>query len=298
MFVNPADREKFASEVKSHGYLRNREVIARKKEGERITISISANLLESSGEPMLLNVARDMTEHLRDQANLQYSLEQLRALGARLLEVREEERTRVAREIHDQLGQDLTAIKMELQFLLRELPVGEKDSLKRSFSILKLVDESIETVRRIATELRPGILDELGLVAAVEWAGEEFEARTGTACMMDLPEGDFAVEAESATALFRIFQETLTNVARHAEATEVFVRVARQAGHLILEVRDNGKGIPPHKLLPGESLGILGMRERAMLLGGVVDITGSPGNGTMVRVQIPESKPKYKEAKL
>ncbi len=296
LFINPADRKKFAAEVKSRGYIRNLEFVFQKKNGDPIPVAISANLLETSGEPILLNVARDMTEYHEAKAGLQHSLEQVRALGASLVAVREVERTRVAREIHDQLGQTLTAVKLELKCLVLGMGAGGKRFAKKTASMLKLIDEATDTVRRIATELRPGILDELGLVAAVEWAGEEFEARTGTACRMDVPQGHFAVDVDHSTALFRIFQETLTNVARHAEATKVEVRIAREDGHLILEVRDNGKGIPPRVLAEGKSLGILGMRERATLLGGALDITGHRGTGTMVRVSIPETK--YKEAEL
>jgi signal transduction histidine kinase len=146
-------------------------------------------------------------------------------------------------------------------------------------------------VRRIATELRPGILDDLGLVAAVEWAAEEFEARTGTKCRLDLPEDDIVIDPERTTAIFRIFQETLTNITRHAEATEVDVRLAREDGNIVLEVRDNGRGIGEEELSAGRSLGILGMRERALLLGGELTIRGVPGKGTTVKVLIPEMPP-------
>jgi signal transduction histidine kinase len=152
---------------------------------------------------------------------------------------------------------------------------------------LKLVDETIQAVRRIATELRPGILDDLGLGAAVEWAAEEFQARTGIKCRMSLPDLDIALDQDSATALFRIFQETLTNVARHADATEVDVMLARSRDDLSLEVHDNGKGISEEKLAEGRSLGILGMRERALLLGGELAISGAPGKGTKVKVRVP-----------
>jgi len=161
--------------------------------------------------------------------------------------------------------------------------------LKKTSSILQLVDEMIQTVRRISTELRPGILDDLGLVAAVEWAGEEFEARTGTKCRFALPTDDFAVDPERATAVFRIFQETLTNVARHADASEIRVRLAMEGKDLTLEVHDNGRGISEERLSNRRSLGILGMRERAMLLGGELTITGAPGKGTTVRVRVPEA---------
>jgi signal transduction histidine kinase len=183
----------------------------------------------------------------------------------------------------------LTAIKIDLSSLVRELPAGENPPSKRIASILKLADEAIQAVRRIATELRPGMLDDLGLVATIEWAGEGFASRTGTRCRLDLPQDDIAVDPERATAIFRILQETLTNVARHADASEVDVRLAKEDGGLILEVHDNGKGITEDQLSNGKSLGILGMRERAMLLGGELTISGLPGNGTTVRVRIPET---------
>jgi signal transduction histidine kinase len=218
---------------------------------------------------------------------LQASLGQLRALAARLQSIREEERKRVAREIHDQLGQALTAIKLDVSSLVRELPAERKES-NRVPSILKLVDETIQTVRRIATELRPGMLDDLGLVATIEWAGEEFGARTGTKCCLELPPDDIVVDQEKSTAIFRIFQETLTNIARHAGANEVKARLAAENGNVTLEVRDNGRGIREEKLRKGGSLGILGMRERVALLGGDLTITSSPGNGTSVLVRIPQ----------
>jgi signal transduction histidine kinase len=219
---------------------------------------------------------------------LQASVGQLRALAARLQSIREEERKRVAREIHDQLGQALTAIKLDVSSLVAELPADQRRESNRARSILKLVDETIQTVRRIATELRPGMLDDLGLVATIEWAGEEFGARTGTKCCLELPPDDIVVDQEKATAIFRIFQETLTNIARHAGANEVKARLAAEDGNVTLEVRDNGKGIREERLRKGGSLGILGMRERVELLGGDLTITSSPGSGTSVLVRIPQ----------
>jgi signal transduction histidine kinase len=210
--------------------------------------------------------------------------------------VREEERTRVAREIHDELGQALTAIKIDLTALLRELPTDKGPVVQRSQSVLKRLDETIQSVRKIATELRPGILDDLGLVAAVEWAAEEFQARTGTKCRVSLPDGEIAMDPERATALFRIFQETLTNVARHANATEVNARLGTENGDLVLEVHDNGQGIDEKELLAGRSLGIMGMRERAWLLHGDFTIGSVPGQGTTVKVRIPNTDSKRPEA--
>lgn len=174
--------------------------------------------------------------------------------------------------------------------MIRELPEVRQQPSMRIERILKLVDETIRSVRRIATELRPGILDDLGLAAAVEWAAEEFQARTGTKCRVSLPESDIAMDPERATPLFRIFQETLTNVARHANATEVNVILARSNGDLSLEVHDNGKGISEGRLSGRQTLGILGMRERALLLGGELSISGAPGKGTTVKVRIPAAQ--------
>jgi signal transduction histidine kinase len=219
---------------------------------------------------------------------LQCSLAELRALAARLQSVREEERTRVAREIHDELGQVLTGIMLESASLIHELPSGAKQQSNRAEYIMKLACETIQTVRRISTELRPEILD-LGLMAAVEWAAKEFQSRTGLNCRLDLPEDNIVIDQERATALFRILQETLTNVARHANATQVNVRLAKEEGTLILEVHDNGKGINSQELSAGRSLGILGMRERALILGGGFAISGALGQGTTIEVRIKET---------
>jgi len=214
--------------------------------------------------------------------------EQLRALTARLQSVREEEATRIARQIHDELGQKLTAVKLELMALFGDLPADEEPTRQRRRSIVKLLDESIQSIRRIAAELRPGILDDLGFAAAVEWVAEEFEARTGTTVHVTLPPIDIAMDRPRVTALFRILQDTLTNVARHANASYVSVRLAAGDGMVMLEVHDNGRGITVEELSASTSLGILGMQERALLLGGELVISGAPGKGTNVRVRIPE----------
>ena len=233
-------------------------------------------------------VLHDITERKQTEAQLNRSFGQLRALAARLQSVREEERTNVAREIHDELGQALTAIKIELTSLLFEWPSEPKPS-RRAASITSLVDQTIQSVRKISTELRPGILDALGLVAAVEWAAEDFETRTGTRCRVDLPKDSLQISPERATAIFRIFQETLTNITRHADATEVHVRLARENHSLSLDVQDNGVGVSEEQLSAGESLGILGMRERALLLGGEFLVSGAPNQGTRVQVRVPLS---------
>jgi signal transduction histidine kinase len=211
-------------------------------------------------------------------------------LAARLQTVREEERTRLAREIHDEIGQALTAIKIDLSAWARQRAGDTADPADRARTMLTLVDETIQLVRRIATELRPGILDDLGLVAAIEWAAKEFQQRTGIACHASLPDSDITLDVERATAFFRIFQETLTNVARHAAAREVNVRLAWEDGALHLVVHDDGVGITDEQLAGTRSLGIVGMRERALLLGGEFTIDGRPDAGTTVSVRIPEAR--------
>ena len=236
--------------------------------------------------------SREVDRLLNNMFASQRAFDQLRALAGRLQSVREEERAKVAREIHDELGQALTAIKIDFASLLRD-PHQDPAlaSSPRSQSIVKLLDQAIQSVRRIGTELRPGILDDMGLAAALEWAAEDFQTRTGTRCEISLPDVDLRLEAERATALLRIFQETLTNIARHADATQVQVRFAKENDNLILEVRDNGKGMREDQLSGKSSLGILGMRERVLLLGGTLTISSTLGSGTTVRVQVPNSTP-------
>jgi signal transduction histidine kinase len=216
------------------------------------------------------------------------SFKQLRALAGRLQTAREEERARVAREIHDELGQVLTAIKIDLNALIPSVTAGPGPNSQRLQAVFWLLDEAIHSVRRIGTDLRPGVLDDLGLAAAIEWAVEEFQARTGIETYVSLPDGDLALDEERATALFRILQEALTNVARHAHATRVTVRLAQEHGDLSLEVRDNGTGFQQEQLAGSRSLGILGMRERAILLAGEFNISGTLEKGTTVKVRIPD----------
>jgi signal transduction histidine kinase len=217
------------------------------------------------------------------------SSEQLRKLAARLLSVREEERTRIAREIHDELGQLLTAVKMDLAWLAGRLPRRNVQMHERIRSTLELADSINQSVRRISTDLRPGILD-LGLAAAVEWQVQEFQARTGIQCKLRLLTQEvFAPDVS--TALFRILQETLTNVARHAKATRVEVVKQKERDRLVLRIRDNGRGFDPEDPSISKSLGLLGMRERAAILGGQVSVSSAPGKGTSVTAWIPLPSP-------
>ena len=252
--------------------------------------SLGRPLTNHAGEPVeFIGMAVDVTERKRAEDALQNSLEQLRALAAKIESVREEERTRLAREIHDELGQALTGIKIDVRSLIDHPPAWQ-DRVRRFQAILNTVDNAIQSVRRIATEAVHRILDDLGLVAAVEWAAQEFTARTRAHCTLDLPKEDVEIEPEIATALFRILQEGLTNVARHAEATEFSVRLAEEDGFLCLELRDNGRGFQQPQMDRDRSLGILGMKERAYLLGGRLTIETSPENGTTVKACMPRRR--------
>ena len=234
-----------------------------------------------------LSMLQDVTERKRSEEQFRASSEQLRALAARLQSAREDERTYVAREIHDELGQTCTALKMDLVLLVQQLPKNRRRAHERAQSMVKLIDDMIHTLRRIASELRPGTLDDLGLLAAIEWQAQEFESRSGVKCHLALPQAEIALDSDRSTAIFRIFQETLTNVARHANATRVNVRLVGDAENLTLEVTDNGKGIDETRASAHNSLGLLGMRERALLLGGEFNVAGVSGQGTTVTLRVP-----------
>ena len=231
----------------------------------------------------------DITERKRTEEELKSSRQQLRDLSTRLQTILEEERTRISREIHDELGQQLTILKMELAWLKKQLPREEKLLRQRTQSMAKLVDATIQGVRRISTEMRPVVLDDLGLTAAMEWQVEEFKNRTGLRCQFTAWPEEVTLDRDRSTTVFRIFQETLTNIVRHAHADEIQVRLEKAEDHLCLEVRDNGRGITEGQIANSKSLGLLGIRERALLWGGTVGIHGTPGKGTTLCVKIPLS---------
>jgi signal transduction histidine kinase len=221
----------------------------------------------------------------RKSERLKESEDKLRRLAAHLISVREEERAHIAREIHDELGQVLTGIKMEVGWLAKRLK--EPELLEKTDSMSKLIDSTVQTVRKIATGLRPEMLDDMGLVAAIGWQAKDFQKRTGIRCRVKLPPETTKLDIDVATTAFRIFQEILTNVARHSRATRVDIDLGVTDEQVSLEVHDNGVGIAESDLHGRKSLGLLGMHERALLFGGEVSITGSPGHGTRVAVTIP-----------
>lgn len=263
-------------------------------DGTHTYLSVKFPLLDADGTPYALcGMTTDITPRKRAERELERSREELRALTARLHSVREEERARISREIHDELGQMLTALRMSQSLLIAGLRNGGEAPTREALagqleSMQKVVATALASVRRIATELRPDVLDALGLAAALEWHAAEFTRHTGILCAVSLPGATIDLAPERATALFRIFQETLTNVARHSGARAVHALLTSSAGIVELTVADDGRGMPPGAARGGvASLGLLGMRERAAMLGGETHIESSPGRGTTVRVRLP-----------
>jgi PAS domain S-box-containing protein len=229
----------------------------------------------------------EIAERQHAEEELRKSRDQLRALAARLQSVREEERTYIAREIHDELGQACTAIKMDLALIGRKLTKQQTALRTKVDSSIQLVDGTIATLRRIASELRPRTLDDLGLPSALEAHAQEFEGRTGIHCSVILPPEPLTLDTDRSTAIFRIFQESLTNVARHAHATRVEARLRRDNDRIIFQVFDNGTGFDPEVAKARKSLGLIGMQERALLLNGDFKTEGVPGSGTTMTLTIP-----------
>jgi hypothetical protein len=258
-------------------------------DGTHVYLSVKFPLPDAGGSPYAVGgISADITQRKRAERALARSREQLRALSARLLRVREEERARISREIHDELGQSLTALRMSQALLIRGLRAKGGGALADQLeSMQAVVDTVLAAVRRIATELRPDVLDALGLAAALEWQAAEFASRTGIACRVSVPQPWVERDAERSTALFRIFQEALTNVARHSGATRVTAELRRDGGMLELTVADDGSGFVEADERASSSLGLLGMRERAAMLGGETTIASAPGGGTTVTVRLP-----------
>lgn len=264
----------------------------RRANGEEFPIEASISKAEIGGRHLFTVILRDVSERKRAEEQLQAANEQLRALASRNESVREEERTAIAREIHDVLAQELTRLKIDLIWLAKRVakPIDEPTQrliVDRTNDAIAQTDVAISTVQRIATELRPVILDSLGLPAAVEWQVEDFARRTGLKATTRVPPGGTAFTRSCATALFRILQESLTNIARHARATQFEVQLIDQDDGPVLIVADNGCGISRAQLTDPKAIGIAGMRERAQALGGTIVISGRSGAGTTIEVRIP-----------
>jgi PAS domain S-box-containing protein len=261
-----------------------------RKDGQRLDISLTVSPIKTVDGVIVgaSAIARDISARKQAEERLKSSNEKLRALSARLQSVREEESIRIAREIHDELGGALTGLKMDLSWLARRLPDTSNEAVQPHLKAMSdYIDETIQKVRNISTELRPSVLDDLGLAAAIKWQTREFQNRMEIKCEIISLREEVALSPEKSTAVFRIFQEILTNIARHAYATLVEISMEQQDGDLVLQVSDNGQGIKESDIADTKSLGLLGIRERALVFGGEVEITGEAGKGTTVMVRIP-----------
>ena len=267
-----------------------------KKDGSVIDVEVYSHDFLYNEKIARLVLAIDITDKLEATREFRKHTAQLRELSDHLLNIRETERTNIAREIHDELGQQLTILKMDVSWLHQKLQkYDDALLLQKSGDTLKMLNETIKTVRRIATELRPSMLDDLGLIEAIEWQSKEFEKRSGIKISFEHTIAHLPVSNAVATSLFRIYQEALTNIARHANAKNVFSKLQLDNNEVILTILDDGIGFDLNALGKKQTLGLLGMKERTLMIGGRFDINSKPGEGTTIVVTTaaqPEEPPK------
>lgn len=299
-YFDQSERQLLVDDLKKYGHLKNYERLMKRKDGSPVWTLANFSLHQrgQNGEMVWDSIVLDITQRKLIEQQLAQTNAEIRALSTRLETIREEERTRISREIHDNLGQALTGLKLEFSWLDKNLTRATDENLRRKAipklkEISHLLEETIQTVRHIATELRPGVLDTLGLSAAIDWQAREFARRSGIQCEIQLCNEPQGLPAERATALFRIFQEILTNIARHSHARQFKVKMAENNGDLVLTVRDNGVGITEEQLRNPKSLGLIGMRERVLIFGGTLVIEGHCEGrmaGTIVNVKMPATR--------
>jgi two-component system sensor histidine kinase UhpB len=268
------------------------ELAWKRKDGKQIYTSLSPKpLFDEKGRfNGSVSVLTDITERRQVEKELKQSRELLRNLSQYLQSVRERESKRIAREIHDVLGQQLTALKIDVSWLSHRVPSNkeeEKAFLAKAKAMSRLIDETIKAVQKISAELRPGLLDDLGLLPAIEWLSQDFQSRTNINCRTQFDCNELDLDPDLATAIFRISQEALTNIARHAKATRAYIKISERNGKLILKIQDNGRGIKESDVLSPTSLGLIGMRERLHPFSGELHIDGTPKKGTVINVILP-----------
>jgi PAS domain S-box-containing protein len=254
---------------------------------EEFPIEASISQHSEDGRKLFTVILRDVTERVRGEKALRRSKDELRELAAAASSVREQEKSRVARELHDELAQALTALKMDLIWVKEHVPAGEERLSSKLAAMQAMLDGTVAATRRISAELRPLMLDDLGLIPAAEWLVQNFAQRTGIRCEFGCDPPELELQDPHATAIFRILQESLTNIARHAHASLVEVTLEGSDGEIMLSVRDDGRGFEPGDPRKPNSFGLVGLRERAYLLDGDIKINTAPGKGTLIEVRIP-----------
>jgi PAS domain S-box-containing protein len=259
------------------------------KDKQRIPFYFSAVKIDYENKPCLLGYGIDISDRKKAEEELEESYIAIRHLSEHLQNIREEERTHIAREIHDELGQQLTVLKMDVSWLNKKLHGADENVKQKLKDLLELMDSTVKTVRRISSELRPSLLDDMGLVPAMEWHLKEFEKRASINAHFKLPSEELSLPDTVKTGLFRIFQESLTNVARHAHAKKVDINLKVEKEKIVLSIKDDGKGFEMEKAKSKRTLGILGMRERSYMMGGTYEVKSKPGKGTKVTVSVPYS---------
>lgn len=283
------DVENFVKEVNAmeSGITNTRAWRHKKKDGTIIHVEIYSHEIIYEGKRVWLGLSSDVTEKYIAKELLQKSYEDIRQFATKLQNIREDERTNIAREIHDELGQQLTGLKMDLHWLTQKIKSEDEEVNNKMKESIQLINATITTVRKIATDLRPSILDDLGLLTALEWQGEEFEKRSGTKVKFINEVGDINLQPEVATAIFRIYQELLTNIARHANATQVTVLLHTDSNRFYFSITDNGSGFDLDTINSKKTLGLLGIKERTLILGGTYDFKSTPGKGSETIISIP-----------
>ena len=276
-----ATREKFNFEFR----------VRRSNADVRFVMALNEVVRDRKGEAVsLLGTLQDVTERRLAEAQLKRNHEELRRLADHIQSAREDERISVAREIHDEMAQSLTAQKIDLVRLRSRLPEDDTYLTGLSGDILQSIDQTIHSVQRILTELRPALLDDLGLLAAIEWQVDQFQQRTEMQCQLSLPDEEPVLTHKERTALFRIMQESLSNILRHSNATKMCLELRVKGHWLLMKISDNGIGVSEIDVLDSKSFGLMGMRERAHIFGGSVNIEGDFGKGTTVSTRIPLKK--------
>jgi PAS domain S-box-containing protein len=260
---------------------------ALRADGREFPIEASISQHAAAGRRLYTVILRDVSERVRSETELRRSKDELGALANAANQAREQEKTRIARELHDELAQALTALKMDVAWARKRLPAELAELDRKLVRVEETLNETVAATRRIAADLRPMMLDDLGIAAAAEWLVENFTARSGVHCNLSLDISEEDIPRDHATALFRILQESLTNIARHARATAVDVAIFRGEHALGLEVRDNGQGFSGAIGGAPQTFGILGIKERALALGGQLTIDSSAGRGTRIEVCLP-----------